>query len=448
MQNIIKHIFLSTYTNDKLLGEYVYYLLSQKGRFQNISEELREYIKQKIGEGRNIKKVDFLNKMKLEDFNILFEKHLKNKLLKEDRKFDTYTLPSVITEEQFKNRSPIHIPQEDEDKSYNLIKDILTKGFPVVAGSSLYVFYIGDVDESLYWKFYENKDNLSHFTSVSLEYARRRKNVKLFMLENRDYFNTLLFLFSVVGIIKELGKQKRLENIIVWKKKEGEGSFFEIKDLEFIIKLLSSERSVHRTNLAKFLGYLFTIRDILFNKNKNVIDKILEEFSYYLLVKKILDPYVIEQTIRFTTYFYNIDSIRFLNKEFILGLMEEITGYNLEEYFELGQMLRSKIHSLISKKFGGKEDKKKEINEEFEKIVDRLAKDLRNELLPEYFIETLERDLVWLKGRGFKLSKEISEKLAKLAYDLKTSDLSKFYLIKASIILGLLSPPLRAEKVT
>ncbi len=448
------HIYLSTAPKKELFGEYVYYLLVQRGGFQNITQTLQSYITSKLKKKKNIKKEEFINNLNPQDFNYLFDEHLKYKL-EQRKQFDTFTLPSVLTQNQFKNRSPLEIYQEKERYSYHLIKDILEKGFPIVAGNSLYVFYIGEIPYDVYQKFYDQKENLRYATEIPLEYKDKKINISVFMLEDRDYFNALLFLYALVGILKEPEIEK-VDRIIIWKRKEGGGSFFEITDLRFVLNLLyKKEEKTYETNLAKFIAYLFAIRGELIRKNKNekIIERLLDEFSYYILIKKMLDSYVINQTVNLTVALYKESWIKILNKQFIVKLMEEVTGYKMDEYFKLGQELRSKIYSLIQEQKGislerANEKQKREIIEDAEKLIDRLAKDLRNEELPEYFAETFERDIVWLKSRGLKISKELSEKFAKLMYDLKTSDLSRFYLIKASIILGLLSPVQKAEEIS
>lgn len=444
------HIYLSNTHKEKLLGEYVYYWLRQGGRFQNIPRYLTEYITERVGKSRKIEEPDFLSNLNLKDFNYLFNEFLKYKL--ERKKFDTFTLPSVLTESQFKNRAPLEIYQEKEKISYISIKNILEKGFPVIARNSLYIFYIGeDIPISVYQKFYDNKQDLKHSTNIPLEYSNKTEDINVFMLEDRDYFNTLLFLYSLAGILKEpeiRDEVKDINEIIVWKKREGSGSFFTITDLDFILRLLLSEEEVHRTNLAKFIAYLFNLRRILSNQNKEkIIEKLLDEFAYYLLVKHMLDPHVIDQVVRLTVSLYADYRMKGLNKYYVVKFMEEITGYKLDEYFELGLELRSAIYKMVRKeleqydknKENVSEDKDKKVFELADKIIDRLAKDLRNESLPGHFAETFERDIVWLKSRGLIISESLSEKFAKLMYDLRTSDLSKFYLIKASIILGLLS---------
>jgi len=454
----MSHIYLSVANRKELLGEYVYYLLEQRGGFKNIKQNLAKYIYTKLGKSKNIKKLDFITNLSVQDFNYLLNEHLKYKLQGKNKKFDSFTLPSVLTDNQFKNRSPLEIREEGEDSSYLLIEDILRKGFPVAVGEDLYIFYMGEVPIDIYQKFYQEKRDLSHSTTISLSYSNKQKDVKIFMLEDRDYFNSLLFIYSLVGVLKEPEiKKYQLENkisrVVVWKKTEGGGSFFEITNLSFVLKLLLTEEEVHRTNLAKFIGYLFAIRNVLssMGKNEKIVEKLLDEFAYYLLVKNLLDAHIINYVSHLTVFLYKQTWIKVINKYFIIKFMEEVVGLKLDEYFILGQELRSKIYGLVQEQKGISLEKadnkqKNEIIEDAEKIIDRFAKDLRNEELPEYFAETFERDIVWLKSRGLRISKDLSERFAKLIYDLKTSDLSKFYLIKASVILGLLSPVSKTEE--
>ncbi len=424
----MSHIYLSNSPEKELFGEYVYYLLVQRGGFQNIKKDLREYILNKVGK-KKISKSEFLSKLSLQDFNYLFERHIASKFFDKSRKFDTFTLPSVLTANQFRNRSPLEIVEEKEEKNYILLKDILEKGFPLAVSGTLYVFFIGEVSIDVYHKFYQGKNNL--FYSTLIKIANEEKGQLVFMLENRDYFNTLLFLYALVGILKEPEVRREMpKRVIVWKRSEGEGSFFEITKLDYVISLLSNKRKVDKTSLAKTIALFFALRSILEKRgNEKVIDKLLDEFAYYLLVKQALDPFVIDQLVSLIVKLNSQSWIRTLNKKFVVEFMEEATNYKYDDYFQLGQDLRSKIYTMVNGNL-----------EQFEKIIDRFAKDLRNEELPEYFAETFERDLVWLKTRGLKLSKDLTEKIGKLLLELKTQDLGRFYLIKAAIILGLISP--------
>jgi hypothetical protein len=415
----IKHIYLSTCPTKELLAEYVYRLITLRGNLTNAPNEIKSYIRTKII-NRNLKS-GFVNTLTLNDLNWCFCKFLKIKL-HEQKKFDSFTLPSSISNNQFKNRSPLPILQEKREDSYKLIEKILTYGFPIVVGNSLYVFYCGEVKLiEIYRSFYQEKKNLKHYEKIA--------GIRCEMIEGRDYLNALIFIIGVSTLIKELKLNYAFNSLVVWRKAEMEGSFFELSELEWILNLLG--KSPKDSNLSHVLAYFYMIRNLCKKdkKNKVIIESLLEKFSYYLLEKNVPDSYVINQLVHFSVELWRKENkIKILNKKFIVKFMEEATNQSLNEYFELGQIIRNGVYAV-----GGKK-------EESDKIIDRLAKDLRNESLPGGFAETLQRDLIRLKDKGFVISKELGEKLKELSSKLFVCDLFTFYLIKSSIIFGLLSP--------
>jgi len=425
---MLTHVYFSTCPKKELFGEYIYHLLQQKGRFTNINLSLRKYIENAVGTNKP-KLENFRMNLSLQDMNLIFDQHINSKLNK--NKLDSFTLPSIISHNRFKNRSPLPIRHEKNPNSYFLIEDILTNGFPVVTKggktASLYVFYIGNIqDINIYQAFYQPKDNLSHFERIA--------DINCSMLPERDYFNSLLFIIGISTIIAEIKGARRefqFNNLIVWKKAVMEGSYIEFSDLEFLLKLLGERPK--DSELAYLLAYFFAIRNELRRMNKGneeIIESLLDKLSYSLLVKKALDASVINQLSGISVDLWeNSGMIKNINKEFIISFMEKTTDKGLSTYFDLGQELGKKIFGLC------KGDK-----EEASKIIDRLAKELRNEQLPGTFAETLERNLIKLRDKGLVIDEDIGNKLKELSTELLVCDLSTFYLIKSAMIFGLISP--------
>ncbi|MFH7903754.1 MAG: hypothetical protein QW409_02260 [Candidatus Aenigmatarchaeota archaeon] len=459
------HIYFSSSPQKHLFAEYIYNLLQQRGGFNNINKELRDYIYNKIGkpEKKNKRiKEEFKEKITLGDLNYLLKKFIEIKLKSKKKKFDSFILPSFISRDQFKNMSPIEIIHENNLLVYNLLENIFRYGFPLTAGNSLYIFYIDpeliekNVLYEIHQGFYQNLEKLSYSLQVYFNLVDNRKTEvirEIYMLEDRDYFNSLLFIISLKDILNNIDKNliKNIENseIIVWKKSEMRGSVFILSNLKFVLDLIGD--SLRSSELVKLLGYTFLIRSFLENPDK--MDNLLDNFSYYLLVKNILDYKFIEELIKYTIDYYKEKyNIKFLNKYFIINFMEKVSNYNLYIFFDLGQKLRKNIFGMISDQFKksnkNSDQNKQKLYEEVDKYIDRIAKDLRNEELPEYFIETFEKDIVWLKSRGMNISSELSDLFRKLVEEINKSDLPRFYLIKAAIILGLLSPSSKNEEVT
>jgi len=439
------HIYFGKSTKHTAYKEYI---VNWLGNIHNVKGDVRmkigEIIKRKnpninIPLDKNkyplIKEehLSILSQMELDEvFKIaIFDKFSSNK-------FDSYIVPSIITQDKFLNRNPYEIEHEiyDLDKSKKEMMDILEKGFPVLINRGLYVFYVpnlylqqGDIN------IYDLFDNLYPSDTI-----KKLSTLKFF--KNRDYWNTLIFLINIFIVLYDLKyKIKRTSEVIVWKKQKMEGSLFVIPEAGFLkIYELLGEGKINpkNTNLYYILELLIRLHNILkkYNQQK-AVEKIADIFSYYLLAKQVLDSNFINNLVKILVEISSQQigkTIKFLNKYFIIKFMKEMTNYQLDEYFNLGQLLGSKIYELFQDP------------SDAEKLVDRFAKDLRNEDLPEYFAETFEKDIVWLKSRGLDISEDLSEKFGKLIYDLRTSDLSKFYLIKASIILGLLSHVPKAKK--
>jgi hypothetical protein len=417
------------------MSEYLYHLLEQKGiRLNMLDRATSQLIENATNKRKGIKKEDILN-IDLSTLNKIFDAHLSYKL-SQRKQFDTFTLPSVISRNQFKNRSPLGIQQENNILNFVLIREILEKGFPIVVRNSLYIFYFPvEVNKEIYNHFYSNKRALNHYERIRIEDQDKLIELR----EGRDYLNSLIFLLSFYSLLAQLKLIFKVDRVIAWKKSTMEGSFFEISNLKFVERLFGEHPK--DSNLAKFLAYFYVLKDCFEERewNTEIIYNLLEKFSYYLLVKNILDSNVIENLTKISIKLWK-DSPRIKNisKKFIIDFMEKASGVRyLNEYFELGQLIRGGIYGMIYAR--GSENEKK-IHEEASKIIDKLAKDLRNEILPGNFLEAFERDLVWLIGRGFRVSKDFREKLDKLSLELKVCDLSTFYLMKASLIFGLISP--------
>lgn len=424
-----------------LYREYIINLLSP---IRNLPEELREMYSKTLLEDnkKTLKKT-----IKLDDLNNLFNKFVNIKFNKKSKRFDSFILPTIITRDRFYNRSPMIIIQEEEEESYKLLKNILVYGFPIVCRSTngdveLYIFYIdkNKVGErflrNLQANFYLNMKSLS---DLAIKLSSENYLLRAY---GKNYYNTLLFIIKIFDIIstsfiEDKDKIYRANELIVWKKATGRGFFSIFSDLKYIFKFLEKEISIQNASLVSTLENIFWLKKYV---KEEIIYDLLDKFSYSLLKKHTLDVKVINTITSFYVKHYreisfNIERLKNLRK--IIEFMEEATKKSYEEYFQLGQIIRKRIWGKVVEMKDLSNEKRGEI---FEKIIDRFSKDLRNEEQPGFFANTFVKNLIRLKDLGIIIDKELSSYLQKLSYELRTCNLSDFYLIKSAIILGLISP--------
>jgi hypothetical protein len=443
------HYLFSAPLSINLPKEYLLYLLQQRGGFQNVPGNTKKLLIEKIGDLRleNFRQKD----LSISDYQNLFNTFLKEKI--EKGEFDSFTLPCCISEGKFKNRSPQEILYEFDKENFVKLSDVLCKGFPIIVENSLYVFYIGKIEGSIYAQFYRD------FSDESRNYTLRNfriplselfgETITLRPLDDRPFYNSLLFLLKLYTILidtNSINNIRHNQDLIVWVKKEMEGKVLIIKDVLYIFNKFLKERSgkyievLKDSNLVRLLAYLQKIKESYRKSGKNdtIIDSLIDKFAFFLLVHHDVDPHVFDQIAILSVDIY--ENIGYINKNFIVTFMGEVKQKSFSEYFELGQEIGKSIYATYSSRLSKSGKNENEIREEIKKIILRVVKDLRNEELPGYFLEALEKNLISLKSDGVNFRERIGELLGKLSLVLETCDLSTFYLIKASIILGMISP--------
>jgi hypothetical protein len=443
--------FFSAPLSINLPKEYLLYLLQQRGGFQNVPGQTKKLLIEKIGD---LRLENFRQKgLSISDYQNLFNTFLKEKV-EEKGEFDSFILPCCISKGKFRNRSPQEILYELDKENFVKLSDILCKGFPIIVEDSLYIFYIGEIESSIYAYFYRD------FSDESRNYSLGNfriyltelfgENIALRLVDGRPFYNSLLFLLKLYTVLIDtdsIDKVRRKQDLVLWMKKEMEGKVLIIKDVLYIFDNFLKRKNgkyievLKDSNLVRLLAYLQKIKESYRKSGKNdtIIDSLIDKFAFFLLVHHDVDPYVFDQIAILSVDVY--DNIGYINKGFIITFMEEVKQKSFSEYFELGQEIGKSIYDAYSSRLSKSGKNENEIREEIKKIILRVAKDLRNEELPGYFLEALEKNLISLKSDGVNFRERVGKLLGKLSLVLETCDLSTFYLIKASIILGMISPP-------